>query len=136
MLASSPHARAAADDQPWVLDANNWQEGKDLLPEPVAEARQGRAVLVQGRSGRSRRSSSENYSKKFWDATEANEGKYDLEPKTCGLKDKATGKIPEFVFGYPFPKIDKSDPQAACKIAWNFSVRRRAWAAAAARRSR
>ena len=27
----------AADDQPWVLDANNWQEGKDLLPEPVVK---------------------------------------------------------------------------------------------------
>ena len=28
-------APAQADDKPWVLDANNWQEGKDLLPEPV-----------------------------------------------------------------------------------------------------
>ena len=40
------------------------------------------------------------------------------------MKDKSTGKIPDFVFGLPFPKIDKSDPQAACKIARNFDVRR------------
>jgi hypothetical protein len=62
----------------------------------------------------------ENYAKKFWDATAANEGKYDIEAKNCGLKDKATGKIPDFVYGLPFPKIDKSDPLAACKIAQNF----------------
>jgi len=30
-------ARAADDNAPWVLDANNWQEGKDLLPEPVVK---------------------------------------------------------------------------------------------------
>ena len=48
-------------------------------------------------------------------------GKYDLDPKTCGLKEKATGKIPAFAFGFPFPKIDKSDPQAGCKIAQNFT---------------
>ena len=34
-LTMAPAARAASDDQPWVLDANNWQEGKDLLPDPV-----------------------------------------------------------------------------------------------------
>src|SRR5262249_22085688 len=61
-----------------------------------------------------------NYSQAFWDATAANEGKYDIDQKTCGLKDKASGKIPTFVFGQPFPKVEKSDPQAGCKIAWNF----------------
>ena len=35
LLSAAPQARAASDDQPWVLDANNWQEGKDLLPDPV-----------------------------------------------------------------------------------------------------
>jgi hypothetical protein len=38
------------------------------------------------------------------------------------LKDKATNKIPDFVFGQPFPQIDKNDPKAGCKIAWNFQM--------------
>jgi hypothetical protein len=58
-----------------------------------------------------------NYSKKFWEASEANAGKYDLDPETCGLKEVATGKIPSFYFGYPFPKIDPTEPLAACKMA-------------------
>ena len=29
---------------------------------------------------------------------------------------------PNFVFGMPFPKIDPKDPQAACKLAWNFQI--------------
>jgi hypothetical protein len=62
----------------------------------------------------------QNYSKKFWDASEANDGKYDLDPETCGLKDVKTGKMPDFYFGYPFPKIDPKEPLAACKMAWNF----------------
>jgi len=118
-LTMAPAARAASDDQPWVLDANNWQEGKDLLPDPVLKRLKDgqywfKVVPVDPQKFK------DNYSKKFWDATAANEGKYDIEAKNCGLKDKATGKIPDFVYGLPFPKIDKSDPLAACKIAQNF----------------
>jgi Protein of unknown function (DUF1329) len=118
---ASAGASRAAGDEPWTLDANNWQEGKNLLPEPVLKRLQKgeywfRVLPVDPAKFR------KNYSQAFWDATAANEGKYDLEPKQCGLRDKATGKIPEFVFGQPFPKIDKDDPQAGCKIAWNFSL--------------
>jgi len=118
-LTMAPAARAASDDKPWVLDANNWQEGKDLLPDPVLKRLKDgqywfKVVPVDPQKFK------DNYSKKFWDATAANEGKYDIEAKNCGLKDKATGKIPDFVYGLPFPKIDKSDPLAACKIAQNF----------------
>jgi hypothetical protein len=111
----------AADDQPWTLDANNWQEGKDLLPDPVVKHLQKgeywfKVVPVDPQKFH------HNYSKAFWDATESNEGKYDLDEKTCGLKDKKTDKIPDFVFGEPFPRIDKDDPKAGCKIAWNFQL--------------
>jgi hypothetical protein len=120
LLSAAPQARAASDDQPWVLDANNWQEGKDLLPDPVLKRLKDgqywfKVVPVDPVKFK------DNYSKKFWDATAANEGKYDLDQKTCGIKDKSTGKIPDFIVGLPFPKIDKSDPQAACKIAQNFA---------------
>jgi Protein of unknown function (DUF1329) len=114
-------ARAADDDKPWTLDANNWQEGKDLLPEPVVKHLQKgdywfKVVPVD------KDKFHHNYSKAFWDATEANAGKYELDDKACGLKDKATGKIPAFVFGLPFPKVEKSDPKAGCEIAWNFNL--------------
>src|ERR1051325_1295004 len=105
--------KPAQKDQPWTLDANNWQEGKDLLPEPVLKRLQKgeywfKVVPVDPAKFK------QTYSQTFWDASAANEGKYDLDPKTCGLKDKSTGKIPNFVFGLPFPKFDKSDPQAGC----------------------
>jgi hypothetical protein len=111
---------AAAADEPWTLDANNWQEGRNLLPEPVLKRLQRgeywfKVVPVDPKRFR------ENYSRAFWDATEANGGKYGLDEKTCGLKDVSTGKIPGFVFGLPFPKIDPNDSQAGCKIAWNFT---------------
>src|SRR5438876_291829 len=90
LVVPGANARAASDDQPWTLDANNWQEGKDLLPEPVVKHLQKgdywfKVVPID------RERFHHNYSKAFWDATEANEGKYDLDDKTCGLKDKSTG---------------------------------------------
>jgi hypothetical protein len=119
-LALAGSRAGAAGDQPWVLDANNWQEGKDLLPEPVVKHLQKgeywfKVVPVDPVKFR------QNYAQKFWDMSEANGGKFDLEPKACGLRDKATGKIPGFVAGLPFPKIDPADPEIACKIAWNFA---------------
>jgi hypothetical protein len=121
VLSTAVVPAGAADDQPWTLDANNWQEGKDLLPEPVVKRLQKgeywfKVVPVDPDKFK------HNYSKAFWDSTASNEGKYDLDEKTCGLKDKSTGKIPQFVFGLPFPKIDKSDDKAACKIAHNFAM--------------
>ncbi|HUE30739.1 MAG TPA: DUF1329 domain-containing protein [Verrucomicrobiae bacterium] len=112
---------AAADEQPWTLEASNWEKGKDLLPEPVVKRLQKGEYwfkVVSADPGKFHH----NYSQAFWDATEKNAGKYDLDEKTCGLKDKATDKIPDFVFGLPFPAIEKTDPKAGCKIAWNFTM--------------
>jgi uncharacterized protein DUF1329 len=123
LLAAVGDARAADGEagKSWTLDSNNWQEGKGLLPDVVLErVKKGdywyKVVPVDPDEFK------QNYSKKFWDASEANAGKYDLDQATCGLKDVATGKIPDFYFGYPFPKIDPKDPMAACKMAWNFTA--------------
>ena len=118
-VAPQAPVHAQDDQKPWVLDSNNWQQGKDLLPEVALKRVQNgeyyfNVVPVDPEKFKSL------YSKKFWDASAANAGKFDVDPATCGLKDVATGKVPEFYFGYPFPKIDKNDPQAACKMAWNF----------------
>jgi hypothetical protein len=48
------------------------------------------------------------------------ENEKNLDVNADGLMiDKKTGKYPEYVYGHPFPKIDKSDPKAATKIVWN-----------------
>lgn len=103
----------------YVLDASNWQKAEKLLPEPVLKRvksgdYQMKVVPVDSAKFK------ENFTSKYWAASEANEGKYDLDPATCGLKEKASGKIPDHVFGQPFPKIDPKDPLAGCKVAWNF----------------
>ena len=116
-------ARAAegdGDGKSWILDSNNWQQGEGLLPPVVLErVKKGdywyTVLPVDPEAFK------QNYSKKFWEASEANAGKYDVDPATCGLKDVATGKVPDFYFGYPFPKIDPKETFAACKMAWNFT---------------
>jgi hypothetical protein len=116
-------AQGSATDQqkPWVLDANNHQLAKDLLPEVVLNrVKNGEytynVVPVDPDKFRAL------YSKKFWEAGETNAGKYDVDAATCGLKEVSTGQMPSYFFGYPFPKIDPKDPQAACKMAWNFEA--------------
>ena len=82
-LAALP-ARAA--DEPWVLDSSTADRAKDLLPDAVMKrvrAGEYRFKVVPADPARFR----ENYSKAFWDASAANAGKYDLDPKTCGLRD-------------------------------------------------
>ncbi len=109
---------AGAEDAPWVLSANNWQQAEDLLPAPVLErVKRGdytfKIVPVDPEKFRA------NYSRRFWEASTANEGKYDVAPNLCGLADRSTGKMPAFFFGYPFPHVDAADPRAGCKIARN-----------------
>ncbi|HYD50414.1 MAG TPA: DUF1329 domain-containing protein [Terriglobales bacterium] len=119
--AQAPSAAASAQAKPWKLGANNWQEGESLLPAPILKRvkdgeYQFKVTPTDPEKIRSL------YSKRFWEASEANAGKYDIDVETCGLKDVRTGKMPEFYFGYPFPQIDPKDPQAGCKMAWNFEA--------------
>ena len=119
LWAAAAGAQAGGNGATWTLDSNNWQQAQDLLPPVVLErVKKGdywyKVMQVDPEELK------RNYSEKFWAASEANAGKYDVDPETCGLKDMKTGKMPEFYFGYPFPKIDPKDPLAACKMAWNF----------------
>ncbi len=58
----------------------------------------------------------------FFEATKANEGKYDIGAEGQVI-EKATGKQPAYVLGFPFPTIDENDPNAASKVIWNFFYR-------------
>jgi hypothetical protein len=118
-LSGRAFADTVANGQSWILDSNNWQQAQDLLPPPVLDrVKKGDYWFkVQPIDPEKFK---HNYSDAFWAASEANAGKYDLDAETCGLKDVATGEPPKFYFGYPFPKVDPKDPQAGCKMAWNF----------------
>ncbi len=115
-----PGARAAdAPAGSWKLDKDNWQKAEGLVPEPVLrriEAGDYTFTVVPTDAKKFR----ENFTQAFWAASEANEGKYDIDKETCGLKLKESGEIPDNVFGQAFPRIDPKDPLAACKVAWNF----------------
>ncbi len=119
IVVTSPAVATEAAADPWVLDAQTWVKGKDLLPEPVLRrVREGeyRFRIVPADAERFR----QNYAQSFWKASAGNEGRYDLDPGTCGLRDTATRAIPDNFFGFPFPQIRADDPEAGCKIAWNF----------------
>ena len=108
-------------DAPWVLSANNWQLGEGLLPPPVLERVKNGDYSYQVRPIAPEKFRA-NFSERFWEAGKANAGRYDIDAETCGLKDVATGKIPDFYFGHPFPDIRLDDPLAGCKVAWNFTA--------------
>ncbi len=110
---------AAAEEPSWVLDSNNWQQGQDLLPEVVLE-RVKNGDYWYNIYDVDPEDFKKNYSQAFWAASEANAGKFDVDPETCGIMEKATGKIPQHYYGFPFPNVTKDEPFAACKMAWNF----------------
>ena len=118
---AAPDDGRVAAGATWILDSNNWQQGEDMLPDPVLKRVKNGDYWYRVQPIHPDRIRS-NYSPHFWAASEANAGKYDLTEDLCGLKDVSTGKIPDFYFGLPFPKIDPNDPDAGCKIAWNFSA--------------
>ena len=110
------------EGKPWILDSNNWQQGEGLLPDVVLKrVKEGqywyKVVPVDPEKFK------QNYSKNFWAASEANAGKYDIDPDTGGLKEKGGGARPTALFGLPFPAVDPGDPLAGPKILHNYRVR-------------
>jgi len=102
-----------------MIDKGSWQKAEGLLPPEI---------LRHYKDG--------EYANKFVDwpmakynippdfkaGSDANEGKFTTSPEGTIL-DKATGKQPPYIIGYPFPKIDDKDPVAAVKILWNHFYR-------------
>jgi hypothetical protein len=111
----SPIARAELTPGD-VLNQENWQEAKGLLPD---------AVLHRFRDGHYQAPvgtvpDTLSWGTKFTSASEANAGKFVVDA-TDSLTDPGTNAYPAFLYGYPFPEIDPKDPQAAAKVMYNFS---------------
>jgi len=118
LLLLSLSARAtAADLKPgdW-LGADNWEQAQGLLPDEF---------LASYRRGDFRHPIAEWHLERlgddpvFKETLEANDGRFALTEEGS-IVDARTGKPPEYVYGWPFPKIDPADPQAAMKIVWNY----------------
>jgi hypothetical protein len=99
-----------------VLDQSNWQKAEGLLPpEILAHYKNGEYAnpVVAWPDGLQR------WSEDFVKGTEANRGKLTLDEHGT-IIDKATGRAPRYLIGFPFPEVDGQDSQAATKILWNY----------------
>jgi hypothetical protein len=99
-----------------MLDEKNADLAKDLLPPEILEHyKKGhyRNPIDSWPTGIIHRD------KSFEEASEKNAGKYALDPDTGAIVEKATGKQPEYVYGFAFPKIEENDPQGGLKALWN-----------------
>jgi hypothetical protein len=59
------------------------------------------------------------WEKEFAEGTRQNAGRFAVD-ELGGIVEKATGKQPPLIIGFPFPKIDSADPRAAVEILWNY----------------
>jgi len=120
LLLALPLTASAADTI--TLSRQNADAYKSLLPEPVYRRLKAgeyvfKVVPVDEAKFRA------NYTDRFWKASAANAGKYDIDPDTGGLKEKGGGARPTALFGLPFPAVDPGDPLAGAKILHNYRVR-------------
>ncbi len=98
-----------------VLSQENWQLAQDLMPpEMLKHYKEGAYSnrIVAWPEG------TFTWEQSFLEATEQNRGRYVLGDQGTVI-EQATGKQPPLIYGFPFPAIDPSDPQAGTKILWN-----------------
>jgi hypothetical protein len=115
-------ARLASADAERVVTAENVGEVASLLPESVRRwVEKGDFVL---RLGELRYSP--GWDRNFEAASETNRGRYRLD-EHLNVVEAATGRQPDFVFGFPFPEIDPNEPDAGARVMWNrwFGVHKR-----------
>ncbi|MBU1052632.1 MAG: DUF1329 domain-containing protein [Proteobacteria bacterium] len=102
-----------------VIDKANCSLYKDLLiPAMYSAVERGDYIVTPGKINFKYK-----HTDKFLAASAKNEGKFDITPDG-DLIDKRTGKYPENIYGYPFPKIDLKDPKAGAKIIYNSNFQR------------
>ena len=99
-----------------TLSKDNWQEAKGLMPESVLHRfqegkYQAKVITLPAALG---------WGSKFKASSETNAGKFSVNSDNF-LIDNATQFYPVFLYGYPFPQIDPTDPHAATKVMYNFS---------------
>ena len=98
-----------------TLAKENCNTAKDILPPEI---------LANFCSGGYRNDIAEwplgkfNRGQAFQETTEKNAS--ELRLGDDGTIVDSSGKQPPYIFGTPFPRIDKNDPQAGVKVIWNY----------------
>lgn len=98
-----------------VLSRNNAQLAKDLLPPEILRHYENGDYsnpIIAWKNGQ------QKWSKAFIAGTERNAQDLTLDA-TGTIVEKATGKRPQYIVGFPFPNVSADDPQAGIKILWN-----------------
>ncbi len=108
---------ASAELQPGAtLGPDNWEQARGLLPEEFLAAYQRGDFRHRVGAFAVDRIGDDPV---FREALEANRGRYGLSP-AGSIVDTGSGAPPDYVYAWPFPDIDRTDPQAAMKIVWNY----------------
>jgi hypothetical protein len=111
-LNSSVLADVAVGD---VIDRTNWQRIEGLVPEPLLNwIKQGDSIKI----GEISYDPGTFLPPACLESLKTNVDRYDVGEDGL-LVDVKTGKLPEFIDGLPFPKIDDTDPKAGTKIMYN-----------------
>ncbi len=102
-----------------MLDQTTWERAKDLLPpEILAHYQKGEYANPIVEWPVDKYTTPED----FLAGSKANEGRFDVGEEGH-IIEKATGKQPGYLIGFPFPTIDPQDPKAGIKVLWNFFYR-------------
>lgn len=119
VLVAAEPGDAAALEAGTTLDRSNWQQADGLLPPEIlkhyADGEYENPIAVWPLE-------QYNWPPDFKAGSEANEGKFKVGPEGA-LVSTETGTLPPYVFGFPFPRIDATDPQAGFKAVWNYFYR-------------
>ena len=99
-----------------ILSKDNWQIAQGHLPDEILELyKRGDYAnpirKIEGKKGTV-------YDPRLKELSAQNAGKFDVDDKGT-VVDKATGKRPPVIIGWPFPDIQASDPKAGIKAMWN-----------------
>lgn len=98
-----------------VLDKSNWQKAEGLLPPEVL-----RHYREGGYANRVEQWNEQMQWEPAWDkAIRSNRESLTVNEHGT-IVDRTTGEQPPYIFGYPFPSIDPTDPNAGIKILWNY----------------
>ncbi len=115
-LAAAVAAAAPALEPGEFLDRSNSHEAEGLLPEEFLAAYRSGDFRHQLRDVSIAKIGDDPV---FREALERNRGRYDLDA-AGSIIDRTTGEAPDYIYAWPFPDIEATDPKAAIKIVWNY----------------